>query len=242
MATPDWWDAAEPDIHAAVGSFTDRVRGRIENLSPRQLVAAKNPFLFRARVQSDAELLATMMIDAFVSSSEETMFGNVLEDIAVAICHHAKGGRKSSTPNIDLEYDDGGQRTIIQVKSGPNWGNSRQRAKLVDDFRSATAVLRQGSNLQVRPVEGVCYGPSTTRELGSHIQLIGNDFWRDISDWRGTARNVLRVIGHHAGNGLTEVRDDARDRMVSHLQTEGVVTGNGRVRWGRLLALVMSKG
>lgn len=48
-----------------------------------------------------------MIVDAFLSSSEETMFGNVLEGIAIDICSHAKGGRKSSTESIDLEYDEG---------------------------------------------------------------------------------------------------------------------------------------
>ena len=226
-------------MHGAVALFPSRVRDKIKGQSAKKVIAAKNPFLFRARVKSDANLLATMMIDAFLSSSEETMFGNVLEEIAVAVCSHAKGGRKSSTANIDLEYDDAGTRTIVQVKSGPNWGNSRQRVKLVDDFKSATRVLRQGSTLQVRPVEGVCYGPSRTRDFGSHFQLIGNDFWYDITDWHATAKRVLRIIGQHAGNGLLEVREEARDKMVTYLQNVGAVTDSGRVRWNVLLSLVM---
>ena len=241
MPAPDWWDAAECDVHAAVKQFPERVRQKIEEQPPRMVVAGKNPFLFRARVKSDANLLATMMIDAFLSSSEETMFGNILEEIAIAVCSHSKGGRKSSTANIDLEYDDGGLRTIVQVKSGPNWSNSRQRSKLVDDFRSATKVLRQGGNLQVRAVEGICYGPSSTKDLGSHHQLIGNDFWYDISDWMGAANRVLKIIGKHAGNGLLEVREGARDKMVAYLRSEGAVTPTGKVRWKVLLNLVMNK-
>ena len=241
MPTPSWWAAAEVDVNTAVALFPARVRQKIETQSPKKVIAGKNPFLFRARVKSDANLLATMMIDAFLSSSEETMFGNVLEEIAIAVCFHAKGGRKSSTANIDLEYDNGGERTIVQVKSGPNWGNSRQRSKLVDDFRSATSVLRQGSNLQVRSVEGVCYGPSNAKDLGSHIRLIGNDFWYDISDWHGTANKVLKIIGQHAGNGLLDVREEARAKMVSYLQSTGAVTPTGKVRWKVLLNLVMNK-
>lgn len=241
MQRPSWWGAAEFDVNAAVALFPERVRQKIEEHSPKKVIAGKNPFLFRARVESDANLLATMMIDAFISSSEETMFGNVLEAIAVAVCSHAKGGRKSSAANIDLEYDEDGVRTIVQVKSGPNWGNSRQRSKLVDDFRSATRVLRQGGNLQVRAVEGVCYGPSSTKDLGSHVRLIGNNFWYDISGWNGTANRVLRIVGKHSGNGLLEVRGEACDRMVTHLKNVGAVTDAGKVRWKVLLNLVMDK-
>lgn len=241
MSSPDWWDAAERDVHAAVKRFPERVREKIEKQPPKNVIASKNPFLFRARVKSDANLLAKMMIDAFLSSSEETMFGNILEEIAIAVCSHSKGGRRSSAANIDLEYDDGDLRTIVQVKSGPNWGNSRQRSKLVDDFRSAAKILRQGSDLQVRAVEGICYGPSSTKDLGSHHRLIGNDFWYDISDWAGTANRVLEIIGRHAGNGLLEVRKRARDKMIAYLRSEGAVTPTGEVRWKVLLNLVMDK-
>ena len=182
-----------------------------------------------------------MIVDAFLSSSEETMFGNVLERIALAICTPAKGGRKSSTSNIDLEYDEGGQRTIIQIKSGPNWGNSSQRKKLEADFNTARRTIIQGDSTQViRCVEGICYGSSRTKYLGSHWQLIGNHFWHDISGWEGTALGVLRIIGLHAENGLADTREQARKELVSYLKAEGAVSSVGHVKWESLLDLVMS--
>lgn len=42
-----------------------------------------------------------MVIDAYLSSSEETIFGNILEDIAIIICSKAKQGYKSGIANID---------------------------------------------------------------------------------------------------------------------------------------------
>ena len=241
MSLPDWWKQAEPDIHSAIGLFSEKVRSKVENQSAKKLITTKNPFLFRARAATDANLLANMVIDSFLSASEETMFGNVLEEVAIIVCSHAKGGRKSSTSNIDLEYDEAGQRTIVQVKSGPNWGNSSQRKQLENAFKSATRILRQGTDLHVRCVEGICYGSSGTKDLITHLQLIGNDFWYDISNWDGTAKGVLEIIGQHSANGLRETREKACEKLIHYMKDRGVVTPKGEVKWDMLLDLVMTK-
>ena len=150
--------------------------------------------------------------------------------------------RKSTTESIDLEYDEERQRTIVQIKSGPKWGNSRQKKALVRSFNTAKQVIRQGRNVEVRCVEGICYGPSETRDLGTHWKLIGDDFWFDISGWHGTARGVFHIIGQHAGNGLEEAREGAYVNLVSYLKSRGAVTLEGHVAWDSLLDLVMTKG
>jgi hypothetical protein len=38
---------------------------------------------------------------------------------------------------IDLECDNNYARNIVTLKSGPNWGNSSQIAKMVADFKTA---------------------------------------------------------------------------------------------------------
>jgi len=194
---PDWWDKAEPGIHAAISDFSEWMQNKVATIRPYQLIV-KNPYLFRARSPESADQLAARLIEAFLSSSEETRFGDILEETAIAICRAAKGGWKSSADGIDLEYDENGIRTIMQIKSGTNWGNSSQRKKLVADFQSATRTLRQGSGIQVRCVEGICYGPSGIKDYGSHIRLVGNDFWQGISGWPDTGRAVLQARGSAA--------------------------------------------
>ncbi len=174
----------------------------------------KNPFLFRVRVVLDVRELANMVTDAYLSSSEETMFGNVLEEVAITICANAKGGRKSGISNIDLEYDEDRTRTIIQIKSGVNWGNSSQHRALRRAFNDATRVLRQGhTRLHVRCVEGICYGKSQIVDRGSHLRIVGHCFWKDISDWDGTAIGVMQLLGKHASNGLYDARRQERTRI-----------------------------
>ena len=238
MPAPSWWAQAEPDIHAQVEDFTEWMREKVSKIKPH-VVIEKNPFLFRARAPVDARQLADRLVDAFLSSSEETRFGDILEGIAVAICGAAKQGRKSSTSGVDIEYDERGERTIVQIKSGRKWGNKDQREKLVANFRTATRVLRQGGPLPVRCVEGICYGPSGSKDLGTHIRLTGDAFWHDISGWGGTGRAVLALIEQHAGNGLADARESTRARMVTYLEGSGAATASGQINWERLYDIIM---
>ena len=236
---PHWWKTAEAEADEAIEGFTLKLRSKLAE-SPEKIIKRKNPFLFRIRVVNDVHELANMVTDAYLSSSEETMFGNVLEDITLAVCKHAKNGRKSGIANIDLEYDQDNIRTIIQVKSGTNWGNSSQHKALRTAFDNAVRVLRQGrTRMAVRCIEGICYGKSEIKDKGAYQRIVGYRFWEDISDWEGTAKGVMNLLGRHAGNGLYEIREEARDRMVEFLRDSNAVSPDGGVRWDALLDIVM---
>ena len=252
---PSWWSQVEPEANAAIESFTAKLRRKLAE-PPEKLVTRKNPFLFRVRVNSDAYEFAQMITNAYLSSSEETMFGNVLEEIAISICKHSKGGWKSTADKIDLEYARDDTRYIMQIKSGTNWGNSSQRQSLVNSFQKAMKILRQGNpDLNVRCIEGICYGKSMIRDLGTHKRYVGHSFWKEISDWEGTAAAVMDLIGTHASNGLDKAREEAHQRIVSYLEDRGVTYTQAvdktssigstlaktehKIRWDRLLNLVL---
>ena len=236
MHKPDWWFKVNSDIDRLMDGFTDKLRGKL-HVDPIKIIRRKNPFLFRVRSGDNPHELVRMVIDAYLSSSEETMFGNILEEIAISVCSNAKGGVKSVAEGIDLEYSEDVTRTIIQVKSGPNWGNSSQRKNLVDNFNSAQKRLR-ASGLNIRCVEGICYGSSQIKDYGSHRALIGKAFWEDISGWDGTPYALLESLEIHARNGLMGARDDAGKRFLDFLSENGVIKQN-KIDWHRLLTLLL---
>ena len=252
--TPDWWSKVEPEAHDTLERFTEKLRAKL-SAPPERIVGRKNPFLFRARIERDAHEFARMVTDAYLSSSEETMFGNVLEDIAVSICTHARGGWKSSAAKIDLEYVRDSTRCILQIKSGVNWGNSSQKQAMINSFQQATRILQQGNQtLHVQAIEGICYGKSQVNVLPTHHRYIGHSFWEEISGWGGTAAAVMGLIGTHASNGLNEARASACQRIVSYLEDNGAAASvqleshhphqavpRCNMEWGKLLDLVLAK-
>jgi len=237
---PVWWSGVEDQIDSLMQDYVVKIGQKLE-VTPANIVLRKNPFLYRVRAIEGTDQLATMLVDAYLSSSEETIFGNTLEGIAIAICSHSKGGRKSGISNIDLEYDEGSTRTVIQIKSGPNWGNSSQHKSLLSSFTSASKILRQGSKkIDVRCVEGICYGKSKSTDRGSHLRLIGDDFWFDISGSAETPQAIMQMIGGHAGNGLYEARKKAEADIVEYLEHHTVSRSN-KIDWERL-SLLLFKG
>lgn len=102
-----------------------------------QVLKRKNPYLFKAKYVLTAEKIIRGIVDAHISSSEEGIFGDWLEGLAIYINEKVYGGKKSGILGIDLEFDKDGLRYIVNIKSGPHWGNSSQIAKMVSDFKTA---------------------------------------------------------------------------------------------------------
>ena len=71
----------------------------LENLKLRDLLK-KNPYLFRAKNITKAQDLVESLLDARLSSSEERLFGDFLEDLAIFIVGQTCGGHKSTAPGV----------------------------------------------------------------------------------------------------------------------------------------------
>ena len=111
---------------------------KLNNLKFLSILKKKNPYLFRAKNMNNASDIVKSILDAHLSSGEETLFGDWLEGLAIYISDDLlKKGRKSSSSGIDLEIVDEKYHYLISIKSGPNWGNSSQISKLTTDFVNA---------------------------------------------------------------------------------------------------------
>src|SRR3972149_908390 len=93
----------------------------LECLKLKQLLKKKNPYLFKAKNITVGADLVREILDAFLSSSEEELFGDFLEELAVFISLKTCGGKKSAATGIDLEFKDNNTVYLVSIKSGPNW-------------------------------------------------------------------------------------------------------------------------
>jgi len=142
------------------------------------------------------------MLDAYLSSQEESLLGRFLEGLAVFTAEKAQGAKgKSSTTGLDIEMDKAGIRYLVAVKSGPSLGNSDQIEKMKDNFKTAAKVYRQNKDaLPVRCVNGCCYGKQATKseDHGDYLKLCGQRFWQFISDDAEFYIKIVEPIGHKA--------------------------------------------
>lgn len=165
-----------------IRDFHEARLNNLNKLKLKKVLAHKNPYLFKAKNVETAESIVRTIVDAFLTSGEETIFGDWLEGLAIYVCQQVYGGTKSSAKGIDLEFNKEGCHYLVAIKSGPNWGNSSQIKRLVDEFKSAKRTLRTSRhNIQVEAVNGCCYGKDRSPDKGDYFKYCGQDFWEFIS-------------------------------------------------------------
>jgi type II restriction endonuclease EcoO109I-like protein len=177
-------------------------RKRLENLAGlklKKVLRRKNPYLFKAKFVTNAPELVKVILDAHLSSQEETIFGGFLEGLAIFICERVFSGKKSSAEGIDLEFERDGIYYIVSIKSGPNWGNSSQIKKMRQSFSQAKRIL--GTNTSAKnivAVNGCCYGQKNVEDKGDFLKKCGQSFWSFISGDDQFYTIIIEPLGHRA--------------------------------------------
>ena len=186
-------------VAANIQIFHQKRLDNLQKLRLMDVVRRKNPYLFKAKNINTAQDLVKTILDAFLSSQEEGIFGGFLEELAIFICAQVYSGQKSSAEGIDLEFEKDSIRYIVSIKSGPNWGNSSQIAKMRDNFRKAKRILRTNTSLtNVVAVNGCCYGKDRKPDKDDYLKLCGQRFWEFISGDENLYTDIIEPLGHQA--------------------------------------------
>ena len=186
-------------IEKNIGTFHTKRLNSLENLKLDRILKRKNPYLFKAKSIQTAQDLVKCIVDAHLSSQEETIFGDFLEGLAIFINEKIYNGKKSSAEGIDLEFEKEGIKYIISIKSGPNWGNSSQIRRMIDNFKKAKTILRtSNSKMHIIAINGCCYGRNKKLDKGDYLKLCGQEFWTFISGNENLYTEIIEPLGHKA--------------------------------------------
>jgi hypothetical protein len=186
-------------VEQNISSFHAKRLQNLERLKLRDILKRKNPYLFKAKNILTAQDLVKTLLDAHLSSQEETIFGDFLEGLAIFICNKVYDGKKSAAEGIDLEFDKEGIKYIVTIKSGPNWGNSDQINKMKDNFRKAKKILRTNNpTINIIAINGCCYGRNNKPDKGDYLKLCGQSFWEFISGNENLYVEIIEPLGHKA--------------------------------------------
>ncbi len=177
-------------------------------------------------------------MSAHLSSQEEGIFGTFLEKLAVFVATKLWGGQKSPAEGVDLDVTIRRQRYLITIKSGPDWGNSSQIARMRDNFRRARQVLR--TNAAAKPlicVNGCCYGRVANEDKGDYVKLAGQAFWQFLSGDTDLYRRIVEPIGYRAKERNQEFATEYA--KVLNRFTEQFIADfcrpDGAINWDKLL-------
>ena len=218
--------------------FHEKRLERIMTLKLKEVLKKKNPYLFKAKNIRSADEIVRGIVDAYLSSSEETMFGDWLEGLAIFINGKVYGGVKSGINGIDLEFDLDGVRNIVSIKSGPNWGNSSQIAKMESDFKTAIKTLRtSNSNLQIKCVNGCCYGKDNNPDKGTYFKYCGQRFWEFIGGSENIYLDIIEPLGYRAKERNDHYLEqyDGRINVFIREVIDSFCNNDGFIEWEKLV-------
>jgi len=227
-------------IEKNIPAFHQRRVESLIGLELDKVLKRKNPYLFKAKNINTAGGLVKAILDAHLSSQEETIFGAFLESVAIQACSIALGGIKSSTEGIDLEFTQNDARYIVSIKSGPNWGNSSQIKKMKQNFRMAKIVLRQNGTVKnVVAINGCCYGRDNKPDKGDYFKYCGERFWTIISGDANLYLDLIEPLGHKAKlrNEEFQVEYDKVNNRFTKLFIEKYCLPDGSIDWGNIVKL-----
>lgn len=229
-------------VETNIKAFHKARIAKIGGLSLRAMLRGKNPYLFRAKDTNNADDLIRFILDAYLSSGEETMFGNFLEELAIFINGIVYNGRKAGIPGIDLDFEKEGTRWLVSIKSGPKWGNSAAVAKMVQSFNSAKRTLRTSGGFKgtIEFVNGCCYGIDDNPDKQGYYKYCGQRFWTFISGKDDLYEEIIIPLGHSAKEWNEKIRavyEATRARLVNELTAEGVILTDGTVNWQKLVQI-----
>src|SRR3989338_6802512 len=165
---------------------------RLESAKLSTISKRKNPYLFKAKNIETACDLARNILDAFLSSQEETIFGDLMENLAIRISKQVFNGKKAEEGkfrSIDLIFERDKKIYIVGIKSGPNWGNSDQVSTMKKNFKKARQIIKkEKGKKEIIAVNGCMYGRDNQpykinkkdKQL-NYYKICGQPFWELIS-------------------------------------------------------------
>lgn len=224
-------------IQENIGTFHAKRLQSLEKLKLERILKRKNPYLFKAKNVLTAQDLVKTFLDAHLSSQEETIFGDFLELLAIFINHKVYSGRKSAAEGIDLEFEKDRSVFIVSIKSGPNWGNSRQIAKMRDDFNKAKKILRTSSSgINIIAVNGCCYGRDNKPDKGDYYKFCGQKFWEFVSSSENLYTEIIEPLGYDAKKHNDEFHKSYAQILNKFTIEFGTnFCTNGNINWEKLV-------
>jgi site-specific DNA-methyltransferase (cytosine-N4-specific) len=217
---------------------------KLKSLKLNKVLRRKNPYLYKAKNIEIVSDLVQSTVDAFLSSQEETLFGGLLEKFAIFVSNELHGGFKSELPSVDLEFERDNKYYIVGIKSGTNWGNSDQIARMRENFKSNKETLKaKGIDKEIIAVNGCIYGKDSVplkidaddKEL-NYYKYAGQDFWLFITGDDDFYKEIIKPIDQEARKKDEQFKKEyaAKVNEMTLDFTKDFVTKN-QIDWEKLL-------
>ncbi len=236
----------ESRIGDLLEEFYTRRLAKLQELDLRQTLKRKNPYLYRAIGVNDCSEFVGEILKAFISSSDETLFGSLFfEPVAKAAVEALGTGRTSSGGGCDVEIETSSTFSAYAVKSGIAGFNGQSKTRQRQEFEALgkrLAKLRK----QFDPVIGYAYGNrrQSSASKANYRELAGQAFWEEITKDPDFYLKIIELMREKPQKHALSFKlafDEAKNRLVAEFSMEFVDKSTGKIDWKKLTRLVSGR-
>ena len=225
-------------IASALDTFYNTLIEKIDGLDIVKIMKRKNPYLYRAKAMENASEIVENVLSAFVTSSEETIFGNCFfEPLAIA----ASGGNKALAEGIDIMVQNNANNTIyaVAVKSGPSVFNADSKKRQEQNFMAASKLAQQ-AKARYEAYIGYAYGRKKDSGRGKpkmYQELAGKKFWEELTGDADFYLKIIKFMGNlpeQYVDSYKESYNKASNRLVREFSNK-FCKDDGSIDWEKLV-------
>lgn len=186
----------DDQLEQFVGELLDEFyRRRIQKLDTLQLkdtLKRKNPYLFRASGFQKASDIVEALLQAYMSSSDEGIFGDAFFE---PLAKRVSQGTVAPTEGVDIVIEDDRRYLAVAVKSGPAVFNAQSKRRQNQDFQSLRSRLLKVQK-QFDALVGYCYGRKVAPPSADRIfrEASGQKFWGELTGDPDFYLRIMRVM------------------------------------------------
>ncbi|MFV9503213.1 MAG: PmeII family type II restriction endonuclease [Oscillochloridaceae bacterium umkhey_bin13] len=186
----------DPELEQIVGELLDGFyRRRIQKLDGLQLKDAlkrKNPYLFRAVGFQKASDIVEALLQAYMSSSDEGIFGDAFFE---PLAQRVSGGAVGGAEGVDVMLEDERRHLAVAIKSGPAVFNAQSKRRQDQEFKALRSRLLK-TQKQFDALVGYCYGRKVAAPSGDRIfrEASGQVLWQELTGDPDFYVRILRVM------------------------------------------------
>ena len=233
---------SEDDVIQAIARALEMFYGslieKIDGLDIVKIMRRKNPYLYRAKAMESASEIVENVLGAFVTSSEETIFGNCFfEPLAIA----ASGGNKALAEGIDIMVQDKETNTIyaVAVKSGTSVFNADSKKRQEQNFMAASRLAQQAKARYAAYI-GYAYGKKKESGRGKpkmYQELAGKKFWAELTGDDDFYLKIIKFMGNLPEQYVAAYKESynkAANRLVREFSNQ-FCREDGSIDWEKLV-------
>ncbi len=225
----------EDAIRQSLDEFYKRRIKKLSELKLSDVLRKKNPYLLRAIGVLKASELVEEVLRAYMSSSDESIFGDAFFEPIARLC---SGGTVSPSEGVDVVVETDTAYKAFSIKSGPNIFNASQSKRQDDEFTSLRHRMHK-IHKQFDPILGHCYGRrlSGRKSKRSYRVVSGQALWEELTGDPDFYIKLIDLMRDYPADHRRQFEEEWAN-AVNRFEKEflnNFDNPNGSINWEKLL-------